>query len=124
MEIEVHGVPVPQGSKVIMRGNLVDVRSKELKAWRRAISTAATNANEPIEIGAVRVALTFFMPKPKTVVRQHPSVRPDLDKLVRACLDALTGIAFTDDGQVCDLIAYKRYQHEGGVGVRIKVEPL
>lgn len=124
MEIEVHGLPVPQGSKVVMRGRLVDVRSKELKAWRRAIAAAATNANVPIEIDAVRVSLTFYLPRPKTVLRKFPSVRPDLDKLARACLDAITGIAFLDDGQVCDLHCYKRYQSEGGIGVRITVEPI
>lgn len=124
MKIEVHGVPVPQGSKVIMRGRLVDVRSKDLKAWRRAIAYAATNTHDPIETDAVRVALTFYLPRPKTVIRKYPSVRPDLDKLARACLDALTGIAYLDDSQVCDLTLHKRYQNEGGIGVRIEVDPL
>lgn len=50
------------------------------------------------------------------------SKKPDLDKLVRAVQDALTGIIYKDDGQVCRLTANKNYAaHEG---VRIFVTDL
>lgn len=38
-----------------------------------------------------------------------PTMRPDVDKLVRAVLDALTGVAYSDDSQVVQLVAQKRY---------------
>ena len=47
------------------------------------------------------------------------SVRPDLDKLARAVLDALTGIVWVDDDQVVEL-AYRKQGGLEGVG-RIKV---
>ena len=34
---------------------------------------------------------------------------PDVDKLARCALDALTGIVFRDDAQIVDLHAVKRY---------------
>ena len=34
---------------------------------------------------------------------------PDIDKLARCALDALTGIVFRDDAQIVDLHATKRY---------------
>ena len=45
---------------------------------------------------------------------------PDCDKLARAILDALTGVAYIDDAQVCKLSAAKVYT-EGTEGVQIKV---
>ena len=53
--------------------------------------------------------------KPKTVKRIYPFVRPDLDKLCRAVLDALTGIAYKDDQQVVSLFATKSYGERAGV---------
>lgn len=48
--------------------------------------------------------------------------RGDVDKLARAVLDALTGIAYEDDSQVCELLVTKRYCLRGeafGAGIRI-----
>lgn len=43
----------------------------------------------------------------------QPSVRPDLDKLCRAVLDALTDAGiWHDDSQVCSLSAIKVYADE------------
>jgi Holliday junction resolvase RusA-like endonuclease len=49
------------------------------------------------------------MPKPRTVKRLHPTVAPDLDKLIRAALDAMTAVAYLDDGQVTEITAMKVY---------------
>jgi Holliday junction resolvase RusA-like endonuclease len=68
----------------------------------------------------MKVTLLFVMPRPKTVKRAEPSVAPDLDKLVRAALDALTSVAYEDDGQVTEIHAIKIY---GGVpGLEVRVE--
>jgi len=49
-----------------------------------------------------------------------PATRPDIDKLSRAVLDALTGIVFSDDAQVADLQAHKFFADaERPVGVRV-----
>lgn len=39
----------------------------------------------------------------------HPMTKPDVDKLLRAFLDALTGVVWKDDSQVTDAITRKRY---------------
>jgi Holliday junction resolvase RusA-like endonuclease len=44
---------------------------------------------------------------------------PDLDKLIRAILDALTGVVWRDDGQVVDIVASKVYADTPGVDVVI-----
>ena len=69
--------------------------------------------------------MTFTLPRPRSVPvhkRPRPKVRPDLDKLVRALLDALQGIAFIDDAQVVRLEAVKEYENDKrAVGARIIV---
>ena len=68
------------------------------------------------------MTLTFIMPRPKTVRRNYPSVAPDLDKLIRGALDALTAIAYVDDGQVVEIYAKKIYGEV--IGVKIQVAEI
>ena len=71
------------------------------------------------------VRITFFMPRPKTVKRHMPTVTPDVDKLCRAVLDALTDAGvWVDDSQVVDLGATKIYASGIHVGAHITVEGL
>lgn len=107
-EFMVHGVPVPQGSMNVYNGRIVHRNSAKLMAWRNAIAEKCRDVMVPLT-GGVEVTALFIMPKPKTVSRDEMSVRPDLDKLVRAALDGLTGAAFADDAQVTRLHARKQY---------------
>lgn len=120
----VPGIPVAQGSKnAYRRGErIVLVESaKRLPAWRFKISQAARELNkELIEFDAVRVTLLFMLPQPKKPVRQYPTTKPDIDKLSRAVLDALTGVLYKDDSQVTQLDAQKVYTY-GEPGVYITV---
>lgn len=63
--------------------------------------------------------LLFVFNKPKTVKRDEPYVRPDLDKLIRAVLDGLTGVAYEDDQQVIRITAQKAYGETEGVHIKI-----
>lgn len=129
--IRVAGRPIPQGSKTPIivwsggrkgvgepRAVLVEGRDKaarvRFKAWRKAIADAATAKHSGATLlGAVSVAIVFRVERPKTVDREHPAVQPDLDKLVRAVLDSLTGTVLADDAQVVRLVAEKRYTRSG-----------
>lgn len=103
------GVPVPQGSMRVFNGNIVHSQGAALATWRSAVAIAAKQAGCKPEAGAIRLDILFGMPKPKTVKRNYPSVAPDLDKLIRAVLDALTAIAYIDDGQVIEINSSKIY---------------
>lgn len=72
--------------------------------------------------GAVYVGLRFFLKRGKTVSRKTPFVRPDIDKLARAVLDALTGIVFRDDAQVVKLHCSKSYSDEASVLIIVTQE--
>lgn len=98
---------------------IVHNNSAELTAWRNKVAVHAVAAGlRPIE-GAVMVTISFFYERPKTVSRALPTVPPDLDKQIRSILDALTGVAYVDDGQVVAISATKEY---GQAGARITVE--
>ncbi|WP_312811096.1 RusA family crossover junction endodeoxyribonuclease [Corynebacterium variabile] len=112
----VAGVPAPQGSKNAYRrgGRVVLVESsKKVKPWRAAVAQAATIAYlhaEPID-GPVTVEVEFILPRPKSLPKRITDMvrKPDLDKLVRSTLDALSGIAYVDDNRVTRIVATKTY---------------
>ena len=71
-----------------------------LNKWRDRIAEAASLVVREMESGAVKLVLTFQFAATK---QSEPGVRtsvPDLDKLTRATLDALTGVLYEDDCQV------------------------
>lgn len=53
--------------------------------------------------------------------RVLPTVRPDLDNIVKAVLDGINGVVFEDDALVCDIATQKRYRAEVGVRVIVSV---
>lgn len=124
-EALIDGIPRPQGSKTAYaRKNRVVMfeANKNLPAWRtHAISTLKRYAPAEPMAGALAVYLFFYLPKPKTATRRHPSVKPDVDKLSRAILDCLTqsGI-IEDDSRVIELHAYKSYDQAPGCLVIVR----
>ena len=87
-----------------------------LKAWEQTIRSVAQAHVSAYTTDPVRVRLRFALPRPKSLSRrascQPHTKRPDVDKLARAALDALTGVVFKDDSQVYALHASKRYARE------------
>lgn len=118
------GEPVPQGSLSFFKGRAVHTNHKYLHPWRNKIAEEL-RPRLLVSDGPVEVDLRFTIRRPRTVTRSDPTVRPDLDKLVRAVLDALTGVAYEDDSQVIRLSASKRYGLEPGVliALRTPMEP-
>ena len=115
--IIIPGEPIPQGSHSVNRktGHLFDANSR-LKAWRKEAGTALDQyigtwfgAWTPYD-GPLHVEVTFYMKRGKTVTRELPSVKPDIDKLMRALNDMLTisGL-IKDDARITSYWALKRY---------------
>jgi Holliday junction resolvase RusA-like endonuclease len=92
--------------------------NRNLKSWQQLVAECAHHAlmqraaaERGLLLGAVRLSVAFFLPRPKSLPRREVAhtKSPDLDKFVRAIQDALTGVIFRDDAQVVELIAMKRY---------------
>jgi Holliday junction resolvase RusA-like endonuclease len=128
VSLSITGNPASQGSHAIMYGRIVQVNSSKHKAWRKAIVQEAIATlpddwqpiDEPCEL-----IVNFYLPKPKTVDRQLPSVSPDLDKLIRAVGDSLTdsGVV-TDDSRIVRISARKLYAEGIEPGASIQVKTL
>jgi len=116
----VKGRPVPQGSLKFIHGRPIHVRATDLAVWRADIARNAELFGFKPVANAVKVEMDFVMLKPKSAKRRFPSVKPDLDKLVRAVLDGLTGVAYEDDSQVILIQASKTYGENQGVWIKIE----
>lgn len=122
----VAGTPVPQGSHAVSRSGHIYESNKNLNPWRKTVTKAAVDALAGRDgfDEAVYVLLDFWLPRPRTVKRVLPTVKPDVDKLTRAVLDALTAAhAWTDDALVLTCHAQKRYADDAP-GVDIKIRRL
>src|ERR1700732_2523829 len=118
--------PEPQGSaKAFIVGGRAHVTSdnKKLRPFRSEVTRCAMvelgTANQPLPFAEkhvpVGVRIDCFLARPDSVPKKRlaPSVKPDLDKLIRSCLDSLTGVGFKDDGQVIEVSARKHYGSPG-----------
>ena len=108
--------------KHIGGGRMIHSRAADLATWRALISFHAKQAGcKPIN-SPIIISMKFILKRPKTVKRDQPTVAPDLDKLVRAVNDGLTGVAFIDDSQVVQINASKTYGETPGVIIEINEE--
>lgn len=147
----VFGIPGPQGSKKAIpqskigpggqrfyTGKVSMVESsKKVKPWRAAVHEAAAEAIPAPLPGGVNVSITFYLPRPaghfgtgrnagtlKPSAPLYPTVKPDVDKLIRATLDALTSAgAYADDARVVDLHTAKRYADNRAPGAYVQLLP-
>lgn len=126
------GTPVPQGSTraYVVGGRAVTTnKTRNLTEWRRAIADGARKAHgfrDPLT-GPLSVTLHFVLQRPKSARKADlwPAKRPDLDKMVRAVLDALSvdAAVIRDDAQVVAINADKQYASPGDPpGVHVIVE--
>lgn len=131
------GIPKPGGSKTAYRnkysGKTVVVDAcKKNKEWRAAVALFGNQAmaGRPPMTGPLRVTFQFAMPFRKEDLRKDGTVKrivahtttPDVTKLTRSTEDALTGIVWKDDAQICKTEAVKHYGETPGC--RICVEQL
>lgn len=128
---DVLGKPQHQGSMRAFtpkgwKRPILTTTNKELKPWRQAVAsnayTAMMDIGQCICIeGPVRVEAHFYFTRPKSGKKgeRHKITRPDLDKLARALLDAMTGTVFADDSQVSQLWVSKFFDGNAKTWVRI-----
>jgi Holliday junction resolvase RusA-like endonuclease len=135
---------VAQGSKIAGRSKsgrtyVRESNAHALDAWRHAVMDAALAAvglDTPLPLVAegpvaLHVVFTFTRPRAhfgtgRNARQLKPSApwyvhgRPDADKLLRAVGDALTGVAWRDDGQVASVRVAKVYGPLAQAWVEVK----
>lgn len=139
LEITVYGTPQPAGSKIsepVRRkgGEIVTKQTprgpepmlrtrddnKKAAGWKLQIGQVAAQYIAEPHDGPIYAHLRFYRARPKThfkangalkewAVAMLPTTKPDVDKMSRAVLDGLSGIAYGDDAQVTRKLAEKFY---------------
>jgi len=146
IRFRVEGVPVPWSSPKLntRTGRWYKAGrhagSRDPGAWQAAVEFRGKQAMRglaPLE-GPVWLQVTFWLPRPKAhhvagdprrplkawAPRWHTR-KPDRDNLVKAVQDALNGVAWRDDSQVCTGAIHKRYADtRGDTGAEIAVSPV
>jgi crossover junction endodeoxyribonuclease RusA len=125
--ITVMGKPAPQGSKRHVGGGRMIEQSQRTAPWREAVRNTAAwvlevdadwrtrHGHPPRQRpeGPVKVEVDFCFDPPKSAPKRRrswPITRSsgDVDKLLRACLDALTEAGvLRDDSQVTEVTGRK-----------------
>jgi len=119
MLIIVPGTPIaqPRQRHAVRAGHAVnytpskhpvnDFKAAVKMAWRAGCTAAPHD-------GPVTLMLTFVLPRPGNMMwktRPMPRVphtkKPDADNLAKSVKDALSGLAWRDDSQVCELTVRK-----------------
>ena len=80
--------------------------------------------------GPCAVSVTAVLPIPQSWSKkraqaaldgsERPTKRPDLDNYLKAILDGMNGVAFSDDSQVVEIGARKQYGARPGVWVELR----
>jgi len=133
----VYGETATGGSKIPgkSKNGKLFVRDDNPRAreWKDRVGQVAGELmrNRPLYQGALLLNVTFYRPRPKghytskgALTRSapsHPTTKPDLTKLIRPLEDALRGIVFKDDAQICETLAMKRYGEPARVEVKVMV---
>lgn len=99
-------------------------------AWERQVGLQVQCLRQPPRAlleGPLAVSLEFTLPIPASWSRgrreaahgRWHATRPDLDNLVKAVKDGLSGLVYADDRSIARIEAAKRYGEQPGVHVRI-----
>lgn len=118
IEFTVFGHAEPKGSTkaFIPKGwkrPVITTSSAKMKPWAQQVSRAAFDQiPKPFDRDtAICLTLHFFLARPESKPKRiwAHTTKPDIDKLARGVMDALTGILFADDAQVIHLHIKKEY---------------
>lgn len=121
IDMVIYGKPMPKGRPRFSRrgGKVVTYTPRDTEIYEMNVKALAQLAmmNKDMFEGPVKVTITaYFAHKKKT--GWHIS-RPDLDNIVKAIMDGLNGVVFSDDAAVAQLVASKQYGEER---VEVQVE--
>ena len=119
-----HAIYGRDGKPVMKNGRVITVTrndNENLDNWRQQVASVARaeferqyDKDAPLLMGPIQLSVSFIIPRPKghfgkgrnaarikESAPKHHTIKPDSLKLTRAIEDALTGVVYGDDSQVC-----------------------
>jgi crossover junction endodeoxyribonuclease RusA len=121
LTFRVVGTPIPKGSlrPFLPKGSMQPIvrnDNPKTKGWQQLVREQAQHvAQHTLFVGPVVVAIVFRLPRPKFLPKHtlHHVTKPDVDKLARCVLDAMTNVIYADDKAVVELRVRKCYAPTG-----------
>ena len=129
IRLEISGIPAGKGRpRFTRRGHAYT--PEQTSEYEGRVAAAFYNSREKaFQKGTpIIVDVIAKMPIPKStskkkrlemLEREKMLKKPDIDNIVKAVLDGLSGLAFPDDNQVWKIYAYKIYAEEPSTTVLI-----
>lgn len=120
----VYGIPAPKGSKSAfpirrkatgkMGAVVVEGKTERQADWKHRVEAVVQHLaarGEPMLDGPLVARIAFHLPRPASAPKRRiaPDRKPDLDKLIRAILDPLSGVLIADDARIVRIEASKFY---------------
>lgn len=123
MDMTVYTEPVPKG-RPRFYGNHA-VTPPKTREYEKLIREQWTHGmmNGPLHVTMVftfKVPKSYSKKKHAELIGMPKTTKPDLDNLVKAVLDALNGVAYEDDSNICGTVAIKKYGEEDEVFIMIE----
>lgn len=130
----VYGAPVAKGRpRFSTRGKYpvayTPEKTKNYESEVAMMAKAAMGASEPLE-GALEAFIYVTFPVPASYSKKRTEAclsdlekhtkKPDLDNLIKICLDGMNGIVFKDDSQITSIHSTKVYGEVGKVEILVR----
>lgn len=127
VRFEVKGKPVPKSRpRFVSKGKRrFAYTPKKVKDWEGLVTEEARRYFERPFDWPVVVSMVFYFERPRSRRLDFwVSTTPDLDNLEKSVLDALNGVAYTDDRLVVAKSSSKRYVQGGEPRVEVTVTSM
>lgn len=124
IEIYVPGVPAGQPrprATLIGKEKHIRIYSPKMQYTADVRQAAAAAYDGRLVTGPVCLCVIWRFPRPaakiwkrKPMVEEPHTLKPDIDNLLKAVMDALTTVVYADDRQVCQITSLEKVIHAGG----------
>lgn len=128
-QLKIDGVPVAKGRPRLGRyGTYTPKKTQEYEEYVKMCWVAKYGSIQPSE-QSLEVNIVFYMPIPKSYSKKQRAEilsgrlkhtkKPDIDNLIKSVLDALNGIAYSDDSKIIKVAAEKQYSEKPRTEIQI-----
>jgi Holliday junction resolvase RusA-like endonuclease len=111
--------PTPKGRPRFTRSGHTYTDAKTRAAEKELQSIMRSQYKGKPMLCPLDVEIVFYFKRGKTVKRSSPSVKPDVDNLLKLVTDSANEILWKDDSQICRLMGEKHYGPEDEIHMRI-----
>lgn len=118
LDITIKGSPIAKGrARVTRHGAYTPKKTKDNSAYIRLVVASVLEMDEPSTMPIeIKMEFSFEPPRSASAKKReqlltigYHCIKPDVDNLVKQIYDALNGLVWADDKQICRSIEIKHY---------------